>query len=104
MIYIYIMTIKYDIAIIGAGLTGITTSIALAKAGYKIALIDPKSFVDFKKNIHDTRTTALSKKAKVFYENLGLWKLIEPHACMIKKILVNDGDKNQNIFFEKKKN
>ena len=43
------MDIKFNIAIVGAGLTGSMASLALAKAGYKIALIDPKNFDSFKK-------------------------------------------------------
>ena len=44
MLYIIIMELKFNIAIVGSGLTGSITSLALAKAGYKVALIDPKSF------------------------------------------------------------
>ena len=43
MLYITIMEFKYNIAIVGSGLTGSIASLALAKAGYNIALIDPKS-------------------------------------------------------------
>ena len=61
---------KFNIAIVGSGLTGNITSLALAKAGYKIALIDPKSFENFQKKSYDTRTTALSKKSKLIaYES-----------------------------------
>ena len=62
------MELKFNIAIVGSGLTGSITSLALAKAGYKVALIDPKSFEVFKENNYDTRTTALSKKSKLFFE------------------------------------
>ena len=79
------MELKFNIAIVGSGLTGSITSLALAKAGYKVALIDPKSFARFKKNDYDTRTTALSKKSKLFFEHLGLWQTIKPFTCMIKK-------------------
>ena len=61
MLYIIIMELKFNIAIVGSGLTGSITSLALAKAGYKVALIDPKSFEKFEDNDYDTRTTALSK-------------------------------------------
>ena len=49
MIYIIIMKPKSNIAIVGSGLTGSIASLALAHAGYKIALIDPKSFKGFLK-------------------------------------------------------
>ena len=65
MLYINIMELKFNIAIVGSGLTGSLTSLALAKAGYKVALIDPKSFERFEDNDYDTRTTALSKKSKI---------------------------------------
>ena len=103
MLYIIIMELKYNIAIVGAGLTGSITSLALAKAGYRVALIDPKNFEEFKKNNYDTRTTALSKKTKHFFENLNLWKHIKPFTCIIKNIMVNDGNPEKNIFFNKTK-
>ena len=95
------MELKFNIAIVGSGLTGSITSLALAKAGYKVALIDPKSFEKFKENNYDTRTTALSKKSKLFFEYLKLWQNIKPFTCMIKNILVNDGDPEKNIYFNK---
>ena len=92
MLYIIIMELKFNIAIVGSGLTGSITSLALAKAGYKVALIDPKSFEEFKENNYDTRTTALSKKSKLFFEYLNLWQHMKPFTCMIKNIMVNDGN------------
>ena len=83
MLYIIIMELKFNIAIVGSGLTGSIASLALAKAGYKVALIDPKNLEEFKGNHHDTRTTALSKKSKYFFEHLNLWKHINPFTCNI---------------------
>ena len=95
------MELKFNIAIVGSGLTGSITSLALAKAGYKVALIDPKSFDEFLENNYDTRTTALSKKSKLFFEHLNLWQAIKPSTCMIKNIMVNDGNPQKNIYFKK---
>ena len=95
------MELKFNIAIVGSGLTGTITSLALAKAGYKVALIDSKSFEAFKENNYDTRTTALSKKSKLFFEHLNLWQKMKPFTCMIKNIMVNDGNPQKNIFFNK---
>ncbi len=95
------MELKFNIAIVGSGLTGCITSLALAKAGYKVALIDPRSFEGFKENNYDTRTTALSKKSKIFFEHLNLWQHMRPFTCMIKNIMVNDGSPEKNIYFNK---
>tara|TARA_B100001121_G_scaffold303898_1_gene318534 strand:- start:2548 stop:3744 length:1197 start_codon:yes stop_codon:yes gene_type:complete len=92
---------KFNIAIVGSGLTGSITSLALANAGYKVALIDPKSFEEFKENNYDNRTTALSKKSKLFFEHLKLWQHMKPFTCMIKNIMVNDGNYEKNIYFNK---
>ena len=62
------MTLKFDIAIVGAGLTGNSLALALAKLGFKIALIDPKAFSSLKNLRFDTRNTALSKKTMLFYK------------------------------------
>ena len=51
MLYIIIMELKFNIAIVGSGLTGSITSLALAKAGYKVALIDLKALKNLKKII-----------------------------------------------------
>ena len=53
MLYIMIMELKFNIAIVGSGLTGSITSLALAKAGYRVALIDPKSFEGFKEKNYE---------------------------------------------------
>ena len=95
------MELKFNIAIVGSGLTGSITSLALAKAGYKVALIDPKSFEEFKENNYDTRTTALSEKSKLFFKYLNLWQYMKPFTCMIKNIMVNDGNHEKNIYFNK---
>ena len=97
------MELKFNIAIVGSGLTGSITSLALAKAGYKVALIDPKKFEEFKENNYDTRTTALFKKSKYFFEHLNLWQHMKPFTCMIKNIMVNDGNPEKNIYFNKNK-
>lgn len=94
------MKLKFNIAIVGSGLTGNIASLALSEAGYKVALIDPNKFDKFKHKTYDTRTTALSKKSKLFLEDLNLWKLIEPHTCVIKNIMVNDGNTKDNIYFK----
>ena len=98
------MKLKFNVAIVGSGLTGNIASLALSKAGYKVALIDPNKFEKFKNKTYDTRTTALSKKSKIFLASLNLWKLIEPHSCTIKNIMVNDGDTKDNIYFKNQHN
>ena len=65
---------NFDIVIAGSGLTGLSASIALSKAGFKIALVDPKPFKDFLETSYDCRTTALSCQAADFYNEIDVWK------------------------------
>ena len=95
------MTLKFDIAIVGAGLTGNSLALALAKLGFKIALIDPKAFSSLKNLRFDTRNTALSKKTMLFYKKIGFWKLINNSVCAIENIIVNNGNSKKNISFKK---
>lgn len=97
------MNLEFDIAIIGAGLTGNTVGLSLAKAGYRIALIDPLPYITAKKFRNDTRTTALSKKAKNFFQTIGIWNKIDNHTCSIKRIIVKDSEQEDNICFYSKK-
>ncbi len=94
------MNINFDIVIVGSGLTGNSCSLALAKAGYSIALIDPLPFTKTYKDNHDTRTTALSSKARLFFEEINIWNFLSPYTCPIKNILVKDSDSKDNINFK----
>jgi len=98
------MNKNFDIIIVGSGLTGNTCALALAKAGYSIALIDPLPFVAVYRNNNDTRTTALSSNAKVFFQELNLWSLLSPYTCPIKNILVKDSNSRDNISFKNSSN
>lgn len=94
------MNKNFDIVIVGSGLTGNTCSLALAKAGYSVALIDPLLFSDIYKNNHDTRTTALSSKAKSFFEEINIWDHLSKYSCPIRNILVKNCDSKDNIYFK----
>lgn len=43
---------KYDVAIVGSGATGGWACMALAEAGYKVALLEAGSYLDFRKEFH----------------------------------------------------
>ena len=83
------MILKFDIAIVGAGLTGNSLALALAKNGFKIALIDPKSYSSLKNSRLDSRNTALSRKTMLFYKKIGFWNLINKTVCAIDLSLIH---------------
>ena len=90
---------NYDITIVGSGLTGLSTALALASLDYKIALIDPKPLIFSKKVFPDNRTTAISSGSVDFYNKIGVWKYLEKYSCPIEKILVEELSSELNTSF-----
>lgn len=74
-----------EIAVVGAGLAGQITALALARAGRSIALIAPKT------DKVDKRTTALMDQSIRFLSRLGLWSQIEPSAAKLSTMQIIDG-------------
>ncbi|KIP99871.1 2-octaprenyl-6-methoxyphenyl hydroxylase [Agrobacterium tumefaciens] len=74
-----------EIAVVGAGLAGQITALALARAGRSVALIAPKT------DRVDKRTTALMDQSIRFLSRLGLWSQIEPSAAKLSTMQIIDG-------------
>ena len=74
-----------EIAVVGAGLAGQITALALARAGRSVALIAPKT------DKVDKRTTALMDQSIRFLNRLGLWSQIEPSSPKLSTMQIIDG-------------
>ncbi|MCI9865149.1 UbiH/UbiF family hydroxylase [Rhizobium skierniewicense] len=74
-----------EIAVVGAGLAGQITALALARAGRSVALTAPKT------DRVDKRTTALMDQSIRFLSRLGLWSQIEPSAAKLSTMQIIDG-------------
>ncbi|HSH53795.1 MAG TPA: FAD-dependent oxidoreductase [Methylotenera sp.] len=75
------MTTEVDVAIVGAGLVGMASAIALQQAGFSVALIDSKSpdqSTDADDNVWDQRIYAISPKNAAWLDCLGIWQLLKP--------------------------
>jgi len=75
----------YDIVVTGGGLVGTTAALALAKAGWQVALCAPKT------NWVDPRTTAVLWETVEFFQNLGIWHALETSAFPLKTMRIVDG-------------
>ena len=83
------MTKRFDVAVVGAGLSGKLLALALDQAGFSVALIDraaPGTPVD------DGRTTALAYASVRLFKRLGLWDTLGPKTEPITDILVSNGE------------
>jgi 2-octaprenyl-6-methoxyphenol hydroxylase len=83
------MSDLYDVAIVGAGLTGRLMAAALDHCGFSVALIDRAKE---KAEVTDGRTTAIAFAGARLYQRLGLWEAVEPLAEPITDILVSNGE------------
>lgn len=83
--------IEADVAIIGGGLIGAATAIALADQGLTAAVCDPVPLEAAMAADFDGRAYAVAAASRRMLERLGLWSDIAPEAQPIADILVSDG-------------
>ena len=81
---------SYDVIISGGGMVGLTLGLALARAGFDIAVIDAQGSVSAEPGF-DGRVSALALASCRMLRTLGLWERLAPHAQPINDILVTDG-------------
>ncbi|MCA1493862.1 UbiH/UbiF family hydroxylase [Sinorhizobium alkalisoli] len=74
----------YDIVIIGAGLAGSLSAVALARHGHRVALVGPRPA------IADGRTTALMDQSIEYLKELELWDEVAPLTAPLVAIHIID--------------
>lgn len=96
-------TKDYDIAIIGAGPSGLSFAKALDGSGLKIALIEMQSEDKIAEPSYDGREIALTHLTKKIMSDLGQWDLIaEEEISLIKHAKVLDGTSPYALSFSQK--
>ena len=83
------METKYDIAIVGGGVVGLLTSLAIAKLDCKIIHIERNEL-----ELHDdNRSLAVSYSSIAFLNTLGLWDKVSSFTQAIQKVHISDKGK-----------
>lgn len=93
-------TEQYDIAIVGAGLVGLSLAAMLGNRGFKIALIEaraPKS--SWPQGSIDLRVFAISRVSQRLLADIGAWAAIAPNASAYGDMHVWDASGNGEIHF-----
>ncbi|WP_102110255.1 FAD-dependent monooxygenase [Oceaniglobus roseus] len=85
------METRFDIVIAGGGLNGSTLAIALASAGFTVAMVDPAPGTADDSGDFDGRSYALSLASVRMLKALGVWGAVAGTAQPILDIKVSDG-------------
>lgn len=91
----------YDIAIIGAGPTGLSFAVALKSSGLKLVVIDKQSAEQLANPEDDGREIALTHLSKQTMQTHGSWQAIDPdYISPIEKAKVVDGVSPYTLNFD----
>ena len=77
-----------NVVVIGGGLTGLATALAIGQTGRRTSLIDPDS------DRNDARTTAMLGPTVEFLQRLRVWDAIEPHTAPLRTMRIIDGSRH----------
>ncbi|MEM1409644.1 MAG: FAD-dependent monooxygenase, partial [Pseudomonadota bacterium] len=83
------MTERFDVCVVGAGMTGRLMALSLHHAGLKVVQADRRAPAE---PVTDGRTTALAYASGRLFKRLGLWKALQDKAEPITDILVSNGE------------
>ncbi len=79
---------KAEIAVVGAGLTGLAAATAFSRAGFAVTLAAPAFDASAAKT--DTRSTALLPPSLQLLENLGVWRSCAEHSAPLVGVRIID--------------
>lgn len=85
------MTRDLDVVIAGGGLNGPTLALALAQAGLRVAVVDPRPAQTRSGAGFDGRAYSLAIASVRMLRALGLWEGLAPHAQPIHRIMASQG-------------
>ncbi len=90
------MESRFEICVVGGGMSGMTAALAAAQAGFEVALVERVPRQTILDRSFDGRVSSISWGSKLVLERLGAWHDVVPHAQPILDIRVSD---RQSPFF-----
>ncbi|MEM9249975.1 MAG: FAD-dependent monooxygenase [Pseudomonadota bacterium] len=80
-----------DVFVAGGGIAGLSTALALSKAGFSVVLASPMPPVtEPQGDGSDLRSTAFLQPAKALYEEIGLWDAVSGDAVALEGLRIVD--------------
>ena len=84
-------TERFDIAVVGGGMVGLTLALGLEGVGARVAVIERASLTDMAEASFDGRGSAIAAGSQRILDGTGLWELLQADAEPILDIRVADG-------------
>jgi 2-octaprenyl-3-methyl-6-methoxy-1,4-benzoquinol hydroxylase/2-octaprenylphenol hydroxylase len=82
----------YDVAVVGAGMVGTALALALARAGFEVALVESRPPAPWRADDEvDLRVVALAPSSIAQFERVGVWQsIVAARACAYRRMRVWD--------------
>lgn len=90
---------RSDVLILGGGLVGLTTALALDAHGLSSIVVDPADPAKQAGTGFDGRASAIASASWRMLEAIGLAEQLRPHGCPIRRIEVRDGLSREALDF-----
>ena len=91
---------KFDVLIVGAGLNGLVTALALGglkcRNPVRVGIVDRIHPAQFAANTHDSRASALTAATQTMMGVLGVWERLLPFAQNMNDIVVTDSKSTEH--------
>ena len=84
-------TERFDIAVVGGGMVGLTLALGLEGVGARVAVIERARLRDIAEASFDGRGSAIAAGSQRILDGTGLWDLLQADAEPIREIRVADG-------------
>ncbi|MBX2865454.1 MAG: FAD-dependent hydroxylase [Leptolyngbyaceae cyanobacterium MAG.088] len=89
-------TAHTDIAIVGAGIVGLTLACALRHSGLAVSVIEAQSQT---KTVARDRAYAFSPMSARIFQELGIWNQVGPYITHFQRVCMSDADYDKAVNF-----
>ncbi|MGD1858053.1 MAG: FAD-dependent hydroxylase [Leptolyngbyaceae cyanobacterium] len=89
-------TVHTDVAIVGAGVVGLTLACALRHSGLSVAVIEAQSQA---KTADRDRAYAFSPMSARIFQQMGLWEQVGPYVTHFQRVRMSDADYGKAVNF-----
>ena len=82
---------RYDLIVVGGGLTGLALANAIGSAGFRVLVIERAPLARLVSAPYDGRVTAVARGSRRFLARIGAWEAMAEAAEPIRDIVVREG-------------